>query len=46
MAPSSFSVVAIDGPEVRGFGLIQRDGEIQKERVPRRSKGRVTSKRS
>jgi GNAT superfamily N-acetyltransferase len=28
-AASSFSVVAVDGGEVRGFGLIQRDGEIQ-----------------
>ena len=26
---SSFSVVAVDGSEVRGFGLVQRDGEIQ-----------------
>ena len=27
--PSSFSVVAVEGSEVRGFGLVQRDGEIQ-----------------
>ena len=26
---SSFSVVAVDGASVQGFGLIQRDGEIQ-----------------
>ena len=29
MSPSSFSVVAVDGSSVRGFALIQRDGEIQ-----------------
>jgi GNAT superfamily N-acetyltransferase len=28
-SPSSFSVVAVEGAEVRGFGLVQRDGEIQ-----------------
>jgi GNAT superfamily N-acetyltransferase len=28
-SPSSFAVVAVDSAEVRGFGLIQRDGEIQ-----------------
>jgi hypothetical protein len=28
-SPSSFSVVATEGSKVRGFGLIQRDGEIQ-----------------
>src|SRR5438876_11192917 len=26
---SSFSVVAVEGSEIRGFGLIQHDGEIQ-----------------
>ena len=26
---SSFAVVAVDGSEVRGVGLVQRDGEIQ-----------------
>ena len=26
---SSFAVVAVDGAKVQGFGLIQRDGEIQ-----------------
>jgi GNAT superfamily N-acetyltransferase len=26
---SSFSVVAVEGAEVRGFGLVQNDGEIQ-----------------
>ena len=26
---SSFSVVAVDGSDVRGFGLVQPDGEIQ-----------------
>lgn len=28
-SPSGFSVVAVEDAEVRGFGLVQRDGEIQ-----------------
>ena len=28
-SPSSFSVVAVENSELRGFGLIQGDGEIQ-----------------
>lgn len=28
-SPSRFSVVAVDGSTVRGFGMMQRDGEIQ-----------------
>lgn len=28
-SPASFSVVAVDGADVRGFALIQQDGEIQ-----------------
>lgn len=28
-SPSSFSVVAVEASAVRGFGLIQHDGEIQ-----------------
>jgi len=29
VSPSYFCVVAVEGPEVRGFGMVQRDGEIQ-----------------
>lgn len=40
-SPSSFSVVATEGFEVQGFGLIRRDGEALEEQAARWGLGGV-----